>query len=163
MNQIPRQLEALTTDDFREQFLQIGSAEGIYHAMRRSLEVKSLNSGLREEAIGESQLDRFIRSLLKSFVPGQQFKDQVTIAAVAVACETINKKFARDYIDFLANMQASELSLASLIARQARRSITTTTTRTFTVSTPNTQWRMVDRLAKSSVGQITQTFDKELV
>jgi len=163
MNETPRQLEALTFDAFRDQFSQIGSADGLYHALRRSPEVKSLNSGLREEVLGERELDVFIRSRLKAFVAGQQFEDQIVVAAVAVACETINKCFARQFIDYLANMQTSELMLASLIARHARRSITSTTTRTFTVSTDAVAWQMVQRLPKSDVGQSSRTFDKGLV
>ena len=163
MNETPRQLEALTFDAFRDQFSQIGSADGLYHALRLAPEVKSLNSGLREEVLGERELDVFIRSRLKAFVAGQQFEDQIVVAAVAVACETINKSFARQFIDYLANMKTSELMLASLIARHARRSITSTTTRTFTVSTDAVAWQMVLRLPKSVVGQSSRTFARELV
>ena len=163
MNQTPRQLDALTTDGFCNQFLQIGSAEGLYHALRRTPEVRSLNSGLREEVIGEDDLEKFIRSLLSSFVLGEQFKYQIEVAAVAVACETINNLFARQFIDYLANMQAAELTVASLIARQARRSITNTTTRTYTVSTQKPEWQMLERVPKSDIGQSYQTFARELV
>lgn len=75
------QLDPLSDERFISRFEQISTVEGIHHALRRSIEVKSLNSALREEAIGERELDLFIRRLLGALVPGEQFRFQMTLAA----------------------------------------------------------------------------------
>ena len=117
------QLESFSNEKFISRFDQISTIEGIHHALSRSIEVKSLNSALREEAIGDRELDWFIRHLLSAFVPGEQFRFQINLAGIAVACETINKAFARQFIDYLAGIQLSELSVAAMVARYASHTV----------------------------------------
>ncbi|MEQ1903875.1 MAG: hypothetical protein ABL888_06805 [Pirellulaceae bacterium] len=162
-NQSAMQLESLSDENFIHRFEQISTTEGIYHALRRSIEVKTLNSALREELVGEQELDQFIRQLLTSFVAAEQFRFQMTLAGIVVACETINKSFARQFIDYVASIQLSELSVASMVARLVRRSITKTVAKTFSVSNLNQQVLMVQRLSRADVGQRSQTFETELV
>ncbi len=162
-NQLPNQLESLSNENFIHRFEQISTIEGIYHALRRSIEVKTLNSALREELVGEQELDQFIRQLLASFIAGEQFRFQMTLAGIAVACESINKAFARQFIDYLASMQLSELSVASMVARLVRRSITKTVSKTFSGTSLVGQIRYVQRLGRADVGQRSQTFERELV
>ena len=125
--------------------------------------MKSLNSALREEAIGERELDLFIRRLLGALVPGEQFRFQMTLAGIAAACETINKAFARQFIDYLAGIQLSELSVAAAVAKYGQRSITKTVSRTFSCSSPQSQFGFVQRVTKADVGQRSQTFEEEFV
>jgi hypothetical protein len=162
-NHFPNQLESLSGEDFIHRFEQISTIEGIYHALRRSIEVKTLNSALREELVGEQELDQFIRQLLTSFVAGEQFRFQMTLAGIVVACETISKSFARQFIDYVASMQLSELAIASMIAKHVRRSITKTVSKTFSGSTFIGQLRFVQRPPRADVGQRSQTFERELV
>ena len=157
------QLDSLSDEKFISRVEQISTVEGIHHALRRSVEVKSLNSALREEAIGDRELDLFIRHLLLAFVPGEQFRFQLTLAGIAVACETINKAFARQFIDYLAGIQLSELSVAAMVARYGRRSITKTVSRTFTCSGTQSQFGLVQRVTKADVGQRSQAFEEEFV
>ncbi len=161
MNNFINQLNSLSDEKFISRFEQISSVEGIYHALRRSIEVKSLNSAIREEAVGERELDFFIRNLLVAFVPGEQFRFQITLAGIAVACETINKAFARQFIDYLAGIQLSELSVAAMVAKYGRRSITKTDSKTFSCSSTQKQFSLVHRVTKADVGQRSQTFEKE--
>ncbi len=163
MNNFINQLNSLSDEKFISRFEQISSVEGIYHALRRSIEVKSLNSALREEAVGERELDLFIRYLLGAFVPGEQFRFQITLAGIAVACETINKAFARQFIDYLAGIQLSELSVAAMVAKYGRRSITKTVSKTFSCSSTQSQFGLVQRVTKADVGQRSQTFEEEFV
>ena len=130
-NQFLNQLKSLSDESFIQRFEQVSTTEGIYHALRRSIEVKTLNSALREELVGEPELDRFIRQLLASFVAGEQFRFQMTLAGIVVACETINKLFARQFIDYVASNQLSELAVASMVAKLVRRTITKTVSKTF--------------------------------
>jgi hypothetical protein len=161
MNRFPSQLELLTDENFLRRFEQISTAEGIYRGLCRSAEVRALNSAMREEVIDDAALDQFVRHLLRSFVPGEQFRYQIALAGIAVACESINKGFARQYIDYLANIQSSELRLAAMIARISRQSITKTVTKTFLVSMIGGM-QIVQRMGRSSVGQRDETYDMEL-
>ena len=161
MNNFINQLNSLSDEKFISRFEQISTVEGIYHALRRSIEVKSLSSALREEAINECDLDSFVRYLLEAFVPGEQFRFQMTLAGIAVACETINKAFARQFIDYLAGIQLSELSVAVMVAKYGRRSITKTVSKTFSCSSTQNQFRLVHRVTKADVGQRSQTFEEE--
>lgn len=162
-NQFPNQLKSLSDESFIDRFEQVSTTEGIYYALRRSIEVKTLNSALREELVGEPELDHFIRQLLASFVAGEQFRFQMSLAGIVVACETINKLFARQFIDYVASLQLSELTVASMVAKLVRRTITKTVSKTFYGSDYPTQLRLVQRLAQSDVGQRSQSFEEELV
>ncbi|MEZ6080743.1 MAG: hypothetical protein R3C56_35225 [Pirellulaceae bacterium] len=110
--------------------------------------------------IGEDDLEKFIRCHHLS--PGEQFKHQIEVAAGRLACETITVIRRRKFIDYLANMQAAELTAASLIARQACRSITNTTTRTYTVSTQKPEWQMLERKCPNPILAKAIIFAREL-
>ena len=163
MNNFPSQLESLSDESFINRFEQISTTQGICLALRRSIQVKTLNSALREELLGEHELDQFIRHLLASFVVGEQFRYQITLASIVVACETINKSFARQFIDYVASMQLSELAVAAMVAKFARRSITKTVSKTFSFSASSDPIPRVHRLGRADVGQRAQTFERELV
>ena len=161
MNNFMYRLSSLSDEKFISRFEQISSIEGITHALRRSIEVKSLNSALSEEAVGEGELDLFIRDLLGAFVAGEQFRFQITLAGIAVACEKINKAFARQFIDYLAGIQLSELSVAAIVAKYGQRAITKTVSKTFSYSNTQTEFGLVQDLKRADVGQRSQTFEEE--
>ncbi len=159
----PRQLETIASDEFENRFSQISTSEGLYRALRRSIEVKSLNSAIREELISESQIDAFVRDLIRSFVPGEQFASQIALAAVAAACENINKAFARQFIEFLSGMDSIEFSCTTAVARLASKSISSTITKTFGSDFRRNEVRLLDKSYRSEVGQYAQTYGWELV
>lgn len=163
MKPFPRQLEALSSDAFVHRFAQIGTVEGIYSAMRRSREVRSLHAAMREEMVNEADIDGYVRSLLQSFVPSEQFSYQLSIAGIAVACVGINKAFARDFVAYLARMRSTEMQLASQVADQALQSIPTTIRETITESTPDFEVRYLDTVPRSDAGQTTFVIKEELI
>ncbi len=73
MTSSPRQLDALSSDAFINRFAQIGTVEGIYAAMRRSREVRSLHAAMREEMVNEADIEAYVRALLQAFVPASNF------------------------------------------------------------------------------------------
>lgn len=158
-----RQLETLSSDAFVLRFSQIGTVEGIYAAIRRSREVRSLHAALREEMVTEAHIDVYVRSLLQSFVPGEQFPYQLSIAAIAVACVGINKAFARDFVAYLANLRTTEMYLATQIADQALQLIPTTIRETIAESAPDFEVRYLDRVPRSDAGQTTFVIEEELI
>jgi len=163
MTPFPRQLEALSSEAFLLKFSQIGTVEGIYAAMRRSREVRSLHAAMREEMIRETDIDRYVRSLLQSFVPSEQFLFQLSIAAIAVACVGINKSFARDFVAYLAKLSSTEMYLATQIADQALQLIPTTIRETITENSPDVEVRYLDMVPRSDAGQTTFVIEEELI
>ena len=112
----------LSSETFLDRFARLGTVEALYSALRKSREVRSLNSAIREELIGEAELDPFVRSLLQRFVPGEQFEYQLSLAAISVACVGINKSFAREFVSYLAHLRAVRIAL-SRSGNQSRQSI----------------------------------------
>lgn len=163
MTSSPRQLEALSSDAFVNRFAQIGTVEGIYAAMRRSREVRSLHAAMREEMVNEADIEAYVRALLQAFVRGQQFSHQLSIAAIAVACVGINKAFARDFVAYLASLRSIEMQLASQVAHQALQSIPTTIRQTIAEGTPDYEVRYLNSVPRSDAAQTTFVIDEELV
>jgi hypothetical protein len=164
MTPYPRQLEALSSDAFVQRFSQIGTVEGIFAALRRTNEVRSLHAAIREEIVNEADIDKFIRSLLTSFVSGKPFVFQLSLAGIASACAGINKAFARDFVSYLAKLRSSEMLLATQIADQALQLIPTTIRETITTTRPpDCEVRFLESVPRSSAGQTTIVFEEELV
>jgi hypothetical protein len=163
MTSSQRQLEALSSDAFLNRFAQIGTVEGIYAAMQRSREVRSLHAAMREEVVNETGMDAYVRALLRSFVHGQQFSHQLSIAAIAVACVGINRTFARGFIAYLASMRSLEMHLASQVAAQALQSIPITIRETIGEGTPDNDVRYLKTVPRSDAGQTTFVIEEELV
>ena len=163
MNTFPRQLETLSSETFLDRFARLGTVEALYSALRKSREVRSLNSAIREELIGEAELDPFVRSLLQRFVPGEQFEYQLSLAAISVACVGINKSFAREFVSYLAHLRAIEMYLASQVAEQALQFIPATISKTISENNSIDEVRLVGRLHRSDASQTTVIFGEELV
>ena len=163
MNPLPRQLEILSSDEFLSRFAQIGTIEGLYSALRRSGEVRSLSTAIREESIGESEVDRFVRSLLREFKHGEQFPYQLSLAAIAVACIGISKEFSRKFVSYLASLRSVELLVASQVAEHCLQFISTTTRETISEGNSIKQFFFVERPPRSHASQTAVTFDGNLV
>jgi hypothetical protein len=159
----PRQLQALSTEAFLERFAQIGTVEALFAALRRSREVRSLQAAMREELIGAEEVDRFVRSLMQGFAPGEQFAFQLSLAAIAVACVGIGKSFAREFISHLANLDAVELSLAIQVAQQCALFVSGTIRETISGGGVIDEVRLVERIPRSDTRQTIGDFGGELV
>ena len=150
-------------DAFVHRFAQIGAVDGLYAAMRRSREVRSLHAAIREEVVNEADVDQFVRSLLTNFITGEQFVFQLSLGAIAIACAGINKAFAREFVGYLAGLTTTELHLAAQIASQALQLIPTTIRETITDSSPVVEVQLLGSVPRSDAGQTTFVFDEELV
>ena len=153
----------LSSETFLDHFARLGTVEALYSALRKSREVRSLNSAIREELIGEAELDPFVRSLLQRFVPGEQFEYQLSLAAISVACVGINKSFAREFVSYLAHLRAIEMWLASQVAEQALQFIPATISKTISENSSIDEVRLVGRLHRSDASQTTVIFGEDLV
>ncbi|MBL8871717.1 MAG: hypothetical protein JNK90_18220 [Planctomycetaceae bacterium] len=162
MTQSLRQLEALSCCDFLHRFAQIGTADGIYAAMRKSREVKALHAAMREEIVSESDIDQYVRGILESFVPGEHFIYQLALGAISVACVGVNKAYARKFVAYLDKLRSTEMQLASQIASKALQSIPITIRETFSESSADHEIQFLDRVPRSDAGQTTYLFKEEL-
>ena len=141
----------------------IHSVDGMYAAMRRCREVRSLHAAIREEMVNEADIDRFVRGLLNHFVPGEQFAFQLSLGSIAVACAGINKAFARKFVGYLANLKSTELALASQIANQALQLIPSTILETIREDSPEYEVRFLETVPRSDAGHTVVVFDEDLV
>jgi hypothetical protein len=163
MTQIPRQLEALSSEGFIDRFVQIGTIEGLYCTIRRSREVRTLHAAMREGVVKEADLDEYVRMLLRSFVGGEQFRYQISIAAIAVACVGINKAYARNFVVYLATLRSVEMHLATQIAHHALQVIPTTIRKTISTNSLVPDVQYVKSVPRSDAGQTTLIIERELV
>ena len=97
----------------------IGTDSGLHTVLSRSTEVQQLRKALDEGRLSADDINSFISNLLFRFARGQQFDDDTTLAAIAVALESLDlpHSFADEYLEDLAQLRITELPMAPRVAR----------------------------------------------
>lgn len=132
-------LLSLRQDAFLRAASTVSSGEGLRAFLRRRPEVVALRKQLISGQLSPSDISGFVGELLCDLERGKKFAEEVILAAIAVAIETLPGDFASSYLADLANLHIREIPLAPRVAASAlarRRSIvieTTERTRKFAV------------------------------
>ena len=110
-------LERAMSEDF---ILAIGyqlPAKPMRHVLMRTDECKQLRAAYRSGNLSETGLRRYIEDLLGSFVPGEKFPHDLTLALLAVSMERLWTPFAEEYLTTLASLELSEMPLSIRVAK----------------------------------------------
>src|SRR5579862_1179477 len=110
-------LEALTSDDLALALCSVGTIEPLYLLLRRRREVKELRQAVETGSVTEQEIAAFVDRLLTKFKRNKKFSGDAPFAAIAVALESMQTKFARDYVEKLAALNARELPLSRKVAQ----------------------------------------------
>ena len=111
--------------------------KAIRYILARTEECAQLRNAYRTGNISETELRRYIQSMMKDFVPGTKFPYDMTLSLVAVSLEPFFTGFADEYLSTLTNLELSEMPLSIRVAKlcvQARQQRAKNSFRTFSVS-----------------------------
>ncbi len=113
-----RVLDQLTSDEFALSVGLLPTPSSLRRLLNRTKEVAEIRESLKQEAITDDTLRRFVSSLLQDFRRGERFVHELALAALAVAVERRPTDFAEEYLHDLARLQLGEISMAIRVARE---------------------------------------------
>jgi hypothetical protein len=111
-------LEQLKSDEFAVGVGFLSTPRSLRQFLTRSREVLAVREALRQGAISEDAIRRFVSSLMADFRRGERFPHELALAALAVALETRPSDFAEEFVQDLARLDLEELSLCVRVARE---------------------------------------------
>ena len=110
-------LERLASEQFVASVGAVTSPQALRRYFHRCDDVKSVRTALEKGQISEATIRWFVDGLMRHFVRGFQFPFEIALAALAVALETRQTKFADDYLLDLARLRDfSEMHVAPRVA-----------------------------------------------
>ena len=110
-------LDRLLSPTFRSRFFGVATAEAWHSVLGLADEVHTLSSAVRDGAVTEDQLRRWVESLLAEFRRGERFVHEAALAAIAVCMEDRQTAFADEYLRSLSELQLQEIPIAPRVAR----------------------------------------------
>lgn len=111
-------LDQIIADDFALAAGFLATPGALRRWLRRAPEVKAIREALRQEAITEDTLRRFVSSLLDDLHRGERFPHELAVAALAVVIESRATDFAEEFLHDLARLQLAEMSICIRVARE---------------------------------------------
>jgi hypothetical protein len=108
----------LTTDDFNDSIGVVLPPSPLRHVIQRSSQVRRIGEALRYGQITEQDIRRFVAQMLREFKPGELFRHDIALAALAVAMEHWGDGFAEEYLIDLARIERPEFRAAYRVARE---------------------------------------------
>jgi len=127
-------LDRLTSEAFMLSAGFLSTPAGVRRFLHRTRETREIREALRQGAIAEHTIERFVSSLLEDLHPGESFPHQLALSALAVVMETWPTEFAERFLLDLSRLRSAEMSLCIRVAREClkqRVSITQRTVRVF--------------------------------
>jgi hypothetical protein len=111
-------LRHLGTDEFSDAIGFVLPPAPMRRALQSSPHVRALESALRYGQVTDAEVQQFLSKLLTDFRPGEVFRHDIALAALAVAMEHWYHPFAEDYLLDLARVQRSEFRCSFRVARE---------------------------------------------
>jgi hypothetical protein len=132
-----RVLEQLHSEGFLLSLAFVSTPGPLRRVLSRRQEVRMVREALRQGAITEATIRRFVSDLMRDFRPGKQFLHELPLAALAVAMETRATDFAEEFLHDLSRLRSAEMGLCIRVAREClkrRTSVPGNTAKTFSLS-----------------------------
>ena len=112
-------LRQLATDDFADGIGFVLPPAPLRRVLQQSPEVRRLGAALRYGQVTGEDIREFVDRLLSEYRPGELFRYDLTLAALAVAMEHWSSSFAEDYLIDLARIQRLEFRASFRVARES--------------------------------------------
>lgn len=112
-------LDSLCLERLVEAAFPVSSAEGLRALLRDRPEVVAVRRALMAGELTTGEVAAFVRATLRRLSPGKKLTEEVAVAAVAVALESLPGKFAVEFLENLAALRVQELPLAPRVAALA--------------------------------------------
>ena len=129
-------LERLKSEEFALAVGFLATPGAVRRFLRTADEVSAIREALRNGAISEDTLRKFVSVLMRDLRHGERFPHELSLAALAVVLEIHPTNFAEEFLHDLARLQRAEMSLCIRLARECvkHRSVTTNTMKEFPVT-----------------------------
>ncbi len=114
-------LNQLRSEDFAVSVGFHSNPIALRRRLARMAEVAAVKEALRQGAITEQTIRKFVSQLMEDFRRGEHFAHEDALAALCVALETRPTTFAEKFLDDLADLQLAEMSLCMRVARECRK------------------------------------------
>jgi hypothetical protein len=111
-------LEKLKSDELSVAVGFVDTPEVLRKALLRTKEVSDVREALRQGAISDDTVRRFVHVLLRDLRLGERFAHELAIAALAVAIERWATKFADEFLGDLSRLRLAEMSTCIRVARE---------------------------------------------
>lgn len=111
-------LNHLLTDEFTDSIGFILPPAPLRRVLQRSVDVRQLGASVRYGQTTEKDIREFVSKLLAEFRPGELFRHDIVLAALAVAMEHWGSAFAEEFLIDLARVQRPEFRVSFRIARE---------------------------------------------
>lgn len=124
-------LESLKSDEFAISVAFLDTPAVLRKALLRTREVWAVREALRQEAITDDTIRRFVNGLLRDLHRGERFAHELAISALAVVLETWSTKFADEFLRDLAKLRLAEMSSCVRVACECLKNRVSSTSRRF--------------------------------
>ena len=111
-------LERLKSDAFAAEAVFLSTPGALRRVLVGTSEVRAVKQALRQGAITEDSLRRFVADLMTDLRRGERFPHEMALAAVAVVLEMRPTDFADEFLHDLSALRLSEMSLCIRVARE---------------------------------------------
>lgn len=111
-------LDDLRSDEFELSVGFLSTASALRRFLARSGEVAAVRQALKEGAITENTIRKFVSVLMRDLRIGSRLPSEIAIAGLAVALETRATHFAEEYLHDLSRLELAEMSLCIRVARE---------------------------------------------
>ena len=112
-------LERLKSDAFAAEAVFLSTPGALRRFLVGTSEVRAVKQALRQGAITEDSLRRFVADLMTDLRRGERFPHEMALAAVAVVLEMRPTEFADEFLHDLSALRLSEMSLCIRVARES--------------------------------------------
>ena len=111
-------LDRLASDEFTDAVGFVLPPAPLRRALQLSEDVRQLAAELRLDQVSKVDVREFVGRLLAVFRPGELFRHDVALAALAVAMESWPDSFAEEFLLDLARVHRPEFRASYRIARE---------------------------------------------
>ena len=110
------ELKDISSYEFRKKLKPRVPTHAYLNAIESTEEYDQLKEAIDNGKVTESDIRKFAKSGVKKVEPGQWSQMNVPFSVLACALKDIDKEFADEYLESLADLDSAELSGASRMA-----------------------------------------------
>ena len=110
------ELKDISSYEFRRKLKPRVPARAYFDTIKATEEYDQLKEAIDNGKVTESDIRKFAKSGVKKIEPGQWSQMNVPFSVLSCVLKDIDKKFADEYLESLADLNSAELSGASRMA-----------------------------------------------
>jgi hypothetical protein len=113
------QLRELCSLDYRRKVAFVSTPAALREMILSTQKFRSLSCDFMEGRLTEAMIEEFVNGLFQQFHQGEQFAHEEVVATIVVLLERHPVSFAKKFLQDLAALRSSEMTIAVAVAREA--------------------------------------------